>query len=107
NEVSPGDDPGTPQTHVYTLTDITYFMADGDGIDTSTVRLPGFELRNSSNVIAERDVKVDYDELVKKSLFIIHTPQSSLPDGMVLDTFKMKVPANWSASGDYTLAIAG
>lgn len=107
NEVSPGDAAGTPQTHIYTLTDFTYFMAEDDGIDTTTVTLPGFELRNSSNVIAERDVKVDYDDLVKKSVFIIYTPQSSLPEGIVLDKFKVKVPANWSTNGDYTLEANG
>lgn len=101
--VSPGTDDTQNINSFYELTSITYFMAEGDGIDTATVKLPGFEVSNEGNTIDKRDIKVNYDELVKKSLFMIDQA-NAVPEGMVLDTFKIRVPANWDINNNYTLS---
>jgi len=89
-----------PIVRDYELIDLKYFLADGDGIDTTIVKLPDFELPNTGNTLAKQDVKVNYDELMMKSKFMIDT-ESPLSEGLVPDTFQVQVPFDWYGDGSY------
>lgn len=101
-DVSPEGGESPTIEPVYELIDMKYAMMDGDGIDTATLKLTGHEITNHGDVLTEQKVKINYDELVKKSLFEID-PSNTLPEGIVLDTFNVHVPSNWYGDGNYAL----
>lgn len=103
--VSPESEESQRVEPVYELIEIKYSMMEGDGVDTATVKLPDVELSNAGNATTQQDIKVNYDELVKKSLFVIDSVDV-FPDGLVLDTFKVNVPSDWYDDDSYSLYSA-
>ncbi|MEH6304186.1 hypothetical protein RYH73_00965 [Olivibacter sp. CPCC 100613] len=85
----------------YELLSFHYFLEGDDGVDTTTIKLPGAELTNPGSSLSQQDVKVNYDELVKKSNFLLDSI-TPLPAGLMLDTFRVKVPSIWYADNRYS-----
>lgn len=100
--VLPENDESQRIDPVYELIDMKYFLMDNDGIDTTTLKLTGNEINNYGHILSEQTVKINYDELVKQSLFEIDS-SNTLPEGIVLDTFNVRVPSNWYEDGSYSL----
>ncbi|NVO30324.1 hypothetical protein [Hymenobacter lapidiphilus] len=86
-EVAPASPPAT-----YALTDMRYFMAADDRIDSTTVLLKTISVQNPTDVLLTQQVEVDY-ELKKTSQFTI-AQANPLPAQVKLGDFKVGVPTN-------------
>jgi len=84
----------------YELKDVHYFLDRGDHVDTVTVKLDSLEVYNRGNSLSVQQVEKRYDQLVKKSLFVIDQSKA-LPQGVNLEAVDVKVPEIWYADGSY------
>lgn len=84
----------------YEAKDVRYFLDRSDRVDTVTVKLDSLEVYNPGNTLSVQQVDKKYDQLAKRSLFVIE-PSKALPQGVNLEAVDVKVPETWYADGSY------
>lgn len=93
--------PDVDQDVEYSLTGLRYFMSTDDGVDTVSVDLESIRLHNSSDVLTQQQVEGTFEGLQKTSSFKFDNALQ-LPEGVVLDQFKVSVPARWLGADTFS-----
>lgn len=84
----------------YELTDVRYFLGEGDRIDTVTVTLKGYNVQNTKTTLDSQQVENSFDELVKTSQFAVLRP-ATLPKEVDLSRVAAKVPEYWNGGDSF------
>lgn len=83
----------------YEVLDMTYFLTENDGIDTTTVSKDPEYIQNSTDFLMKLDHKVSWDNLTKQSSFRIN--QEHVPEGLDLAEVEVQVPGEYYAEGGF------